>query len=221
MQRMKTVPMDEALYRYVTAHTRVLHPVLPRLIEETAHLPDSQMQIAPDQGVFMHVLAKLIGARRCLEVGCYTGYSAIAVALALPVSGKLISLDISREYTDIARRFWQEAGVADRIELRLAPAAETLPQLLVEYGVGSFDMMFIDADKENILAYYEHGLQLVRSGGLILIDNVIWSGRVVDARDQSPGTVAIRGINDFVFADGRVDCVLTTISDGIFVVRKR
>lgn len=218
---MKTVPMNEVLYGYVTAHTRELHPVLPRLIEETARLPNSQMQIAPDQGVFMHVLAKLIGARRCLEVGCYTGYSAIAVALALPASGKLISLDVSREYTDIARQYWQEAGVADRIELRLAPATETLPQILAEYGAGSFDMVFIDADKENIMAYYEHALQLVRAGGLILIDNVIWSGRVVDAQDQSPGTVSIRGINDFVLRDRRVDCVLATISDGIFVVRKR
>jgi caffeoyl-CoA O-methyltransferase len=143
------------------------------------------------------------------------------VALALPASGKLISLDVSREYTDIARRYWREAGVADRIELRLAPALEVLPQIQAEYGAGSFDMVFIDADKENLLAYYEHALKLVRAGGLILIDNVLWSGRVVDAADRSSGTAAIRQANDFVFADSRVDGVLATISDGIFVVRKR
>ena len=218
---MKFLELTGPLYRYVLGHTRTLHPVLPRLVEETARMPAAIMQISPDQGAFMHLMAKTIGARRCLEVGCFTGYSAIAVALALPPDGRVISLDVSREYTDVARRYWREAGLDDRIELRLAPALETLPKLLQEYGAGSFDMMFIDADKENMVEYYEHGLKLIRAGGLILIDNVIWSGQVIDVQDQSPGTVAIRGINDFVLADGRVDCVLATIADGIFVVRKR
>jgi caffeoyl-CoA O-methyltransferase len=218
---MKYVEMTDALYRYVLAHTRTLHPVLPRLAEETQRLPAAQMQISPDQGVFMHVLAKIVGARRCLEIGCFTGYSAIAVALALPPGGKLITLDVSREYTDIARRYWQEAGLADRIELRLAPALEVLPQLITEHGAGSFDFVFIDADKENMIEYYECALKLLRAGGLVLLDNVLWSGAVVDERDQSSSTAAIRKVNPHILADQRVDCVLTTISDGIFVARKR
>lgn len=218
---MKTVVMNPALYGYLLAHTRPLHPVLADLIEETRRLPGAQMQIAPDQGVFMHLLARAIGAQRCLEVGCYTGYSAIAVALALPPGGRLVSLDVSREYTDIARRYWRAAGVADRIDLRLAPALETLPKLLAEYGADSFDMMFIDADKENLIEYYEYGLKLVRRGGLILLDNVLWSGQVVDAADQSSATVAIRRCNDRVLADERVDCVLLTVADGLMLARRR
>jgi predicted O-methyltransferase YrrM len=218
---MKFLELNEPLYRYVLGHTRTLHPVLPGLMAETAQLPNAIMQISPDQGVFMNLLARSIGARRCIEVGCYTGYSSIAVALALPPDGKLISLDVSREYTDIASRYWRAAGLDGRIELRLAPALETLPKLVAEHGEGSFDMMFIDADKENMIEYYEYALRLLRAGGLVLLDNVLWSGAVVDGADQTSSTVAIRKANAHVLADSRVDCALTTVSDGILVARKR
>jgi len=179
------------------------------------------MQIAPEQGGFMHLLAKLVGARRILELGCFTGYSAISMASALPVGGKLITLDVNPETTAIAKRYFDKAGLADRIELRLGPGLESMAQLLEEFGPGSFDMMFIDADKGNMSNYYERGLQLLRTGGLVVADNVLWSGDVTDPAKTDADTVAIRAFNDKVAADERVDRVMLNVADGLFLARKR
>jgi caffeoyl-CoA O-methyltransferase len=179
------------------------------------------MQISPEQGQFMALLVELIGARRILEVGTFTGYSALAVALALPPDGRVITCDINEEMTAIARRYWAEAGVADKIDLRLAPAIDTLDELLAEGQAGQFDFAFIDADKTNYLAYYERTLELLRSGGLIAIDNVLWNGAVADPERQDDDTSAIRALNEAVHADDRVSLSLLPISDGLTLARKR
>jgi predicted O-methyltransferase YrrM len=197
------------------------HAVLQRLRAETAPMPESNMQIGADQGAFMAVLARLIGARRCLEIGTFTGYSSTAVALALPADGQIVCCDISTEWTDIARRAWADAGVADRVDLRIGPAVETLDALLSSEGTNSFELAFIDADKPSYLDYYERCVELVRPGGAILIDNVLWSGRVVDATDNDANTVAIRALNDRVHADERVDSVILPIADGLTLARVR
>jgi predicted O-methyltransferase YrrM len=193
-------------------------PLQRRLRAETANLPGSQMQIGPDQGALLAMLVRLIGARRALEVGVYTGYSSLAVASALPDDGKLIACDMNVEWTNVARRYWEQAGVASRIELRLGPALTTLADLLREGQ--SFDFAFIDADKREYDAYYEACLRLVRPGGLIAIDNVLWGGSVADARDDDPETVAIRSLNKKVRDDPRVECCLLTVGDGILLVRR-
>lgn len=218
---MKTLQITDKLYEYVVTHTPLPHPQLKPLIEETTSLPNAMMQIAPDQGSLMHFLAKLIGAKRCLEVGCFTGFSAIAVATALPSDGKLIAMDINPETAAIARRHATAAGVGGIIDIRIAPADETFGKLHAEFGDESFDLAFIDADKTNYDTYYEHCLKLVRRGGLIMVDNVLWSGHVLDASDVRPDTVAIRALNDKIAADERVDRVLLHISDGIYLLRKR
>ena len=195
--------------------------VLGRLRERTASLPEHGMQIAPEQGAFMALLVRAIGARRCLEVGTFTGYSSTAVALALPADGQVVCCDVSREWTDIAREAWAEAGVADRVELRLGPALETLDAFLADGAAGSFDFAFIDADKPNYDGYVERALRLVRAGGLIAIDNVLWSGRVADASVDDESTNAIRALNEKLATDARVDVAMVPIGDGLTLLRVR
>ncbi len=193
---------------------------LAALREETALHPAAQMQISPEQGHLLALLVRMLGASKTLEVGVFTGYSAMAVAKAMGNAGTVVALDVSAEYTTIAKHHWARAGVADRIDLRLAPATETLKKLVDSGQSSSFDFAFIDADKANYGTYYEFALQLVRSGGLIAIDNVLWSGNVIDASDQSPDTVAIRSLNEKVHHDGRVDATLLTIGDGLTLALK-
>ena len=195
--------------------------VLRRLREATARMPESQMQIAVEEGALLALLVQLSGARRIVEVGTFTGYSSTAMALALPPRGEIVCCDVSKEYTDVALRAWAEAGVADRVELRLAPAVETLDGLLAAGGAGSFDMAFIDADKESYAAYYERALLLVRRGGLIAIDNVLWSGRVADPGNQEESTLAIRALNAAIATDARVDVAMVPIADGLTLARIR
>jgi caffeoyl-CoA O-methyltransferase len=179
------------------------------------------MQIGADQGQFMALLTKLTGARRCLEIGVFTGYSSISVALALPPDGKILACDVSEEWTAIARRYWKKAGVDSKIELRLGPAVETLEALLAKGESGKFDFAFIDADKGNYLAYYERVLKLLRPGGLIAIDNTLWSGEVANPDNQKPDTVALRALNDALHHDERIDVALLGIGDGVTLARKR
>jgi caffeoyl-CoA O-methyltransferase len=179
------------------------------------------MQVSPEQGQFMALLVRLLGARRCLEVGTFTGYSALACALALPPDGRLVTLDISAEWTAVARRHWLDAGVADRIDLRLGPAAGSLAALLAEGAADSFDFAFVDADKTGYDAYYELALQLVRPGGLIAFDNVLWSGRVADPNAQDADTTALRALNRKLHADARVDLSMLPIGDGLTLARRR
>ncbi len=195
--------------------------VLRHLREETAVMPQAQMQIAVEEGAFLSLLVKLLGARRILEVGTFTGYSSTAMALAMPADGRMVCCDVSREYTDVARRTWSAAGVADRIELHLRPALETLDALLADGAAGTFDLAFIDADKGNYAGYYERALRLVRAGGLIAIDNVLWSGRVIDPADDDEDTLAIRALNEAIADDERVDVAMVPIADGVTVARVR
>jgi predicted O-methyltransferase YrrM len=195
--------------------------VLRHLREATARMPEAQMQIAVEEGALLSLLVRLTGARRIVEVGTFTGYSSTAMALALPPGGSIVCCDVSKEYTDVALRAWAEAGVADRIELRLAPAVETLDGLLDAGAGGTFDLAFIDADKPNYAAYYERSLRLVRAGGLIAIDNVLWSGRVADPSDQEESTLAIRALNTAIAADERVDLAMVPIADGLTLARVR
>ncbi len=195
--------------------------VLRKLRQETARLPGGGMQIAPDQGQLMALLARLAGARRCLEIGTFTGYSALAVALALPPEGRIIACDVNPATTAVARRYWAAAGVADKIELRLGPALTTLDALLGDGQEGTFDFVFIDADKENYDGYYERALRLLRPGGLIVIDNVLWGGWVADLRRRDPDTAALRALNQKLHADERIDLSLLPLADGITLARKR
>jgi predicted O-methyltransferase YrrM len=213
--------LDSRLYAYLLAQTVREPDVMARLRAETRRMPDASMQIGPDQAQLMGLLVRLIEARRALEIGTYTGYSALAVALALPSGGELICCDVSEEWTTIARRYWREAGVAERIDLRLAPAADTLADLLESGANGSFDFAFIDADKENYDRYYEQCLKLVRRGGLIAIDNALWHGAVADPACNDVDTAAIRALNRKVRDDPRVDMVLLAIGDGLLLARPR
>jgi len=194
---------------------------LAALREETAHHRHAMMQIGPEQGAFMGLLIRMLGARKTLEIGVFTGYSAMVVAKAMGPEGKVLALDVSEEFTRVARRHWAEAGIADRIELRLRPAAESLQELVAAGATETFDFAFIDADKANYDTYYEYALKLVRRGGLIVIDNVLWDGQVIDLSDETPDTVAIRALNEKVHGDERVDAVLVPIGDGLTLARKR
>jgi predicted O-methyltransferase YrrM len=196
-------------------------PVLAELRAETRRLPASGIQISPDQGQLMGFLARLIGAKRCLEIGTFTGYSALSVMLALDEDARMICCDVNPMTTAIARRYWEKAGVAERIDLRLAPAGETLAELVDAGASGSFDFAFIDADKENYADYYEQCLTLVRRGGLILIDNVLWGGEVADRRRHDPEVDVIRDLNRKLHDDERVDISMLTIGDGLTLARKR
>jgi len=217
----RTLSLDDRLYAYLQQVSLREPQVLGELRAETARLPLARMQIAPEQGQFMALLVRLLGARRCLEVGTFTGYSALACALALPPDGELLALDLSEEWTAIGRRFWLAAGMAGRIRLRLGPAGDTLRQIRREGGDGSFDFMFIDADKPGYPDYVEQGWHLVRSGGLIVIDNVLWSGRVADPADEDEDTVALRELNARLKDDGRFDLSLLPVGDGLTLLRRR
>lgn len=217
----RTISMTDGLYGYLLGTSLREPPLLKRLRDETAAHPQARMQISPEQGQFMQLLAKLMGARRCIEVGVFTGYSSLAVALALPADGRILACDVSEEFTSVARRYWKEAGVAGKIELKLAPALQTLDERLAAGEAGSYDLAFIDADKANYADYYERILKLLRPGGLVLVDNVLWSGRVLDADDHSEDTVAIRAFNRLLHQDERVDLSLLPIGDGLTLARKR
>lgn len=216
-----TIALDERLYDYLLGVSLREFDVLRRLREETLAMPRAGMQIAPEQGQFMALLVALTAAQRILEIGTFTGYSALAMALAMPPGGKLIACDVSDEWTTIARRYWADAGVADRIDLKLAPALQTLDELLAHGGKDRFDLAFIDADKEHYLDYYERSLALLRPGGLILVDNVLWGGSVADPDRQDAETAAIRAFNQAVQRDSRVDLSLLPIGDGLTLARKR
>jgi predicted O-methyltransferase YrrM len=217
----RSLNLDDRLYDYLQAVSLREPPVLRELREETARLPMAMMQISPEQGQFMAWLVRATGARRCLEVGTFTGYSALACALALPVDGRLVALDVSEEWTAIARRYWVRAGVADRIELRLGPAARELQRLLDEGAAGSFDFLFIDADKTSYGSYLELGHRLLRVGGLVAIDNVLWSGRVADPAVVDEDTAALRALNAALLDDQRFDLSLLPVGDGLTLLRKR
>jgi caffeoyl-CoA O-methyltransferase len=212
--------IPEKLYPYFQSVSLREPPLLKELREVTANIPRGQMQVPPEQGQFLQLLVKLTGAKKCLEVGVFTGYSSLSVALALPADGKIIACDVSVEWTNIARQFWQRAGVADKIDLRLAPGVETLDRLLAEGRHSTFDFAFIDADKANYWNYYERAYELVRSGGLIGIDNTLWYGKPVDLADQSEDTVAIRDFNRRLHRDERVLISMLPIGDGLTLALK-
>jgi predicted O-methyltransferase YrrM len=218
---LRTLSLDDRLHAYLLGVSLREPEVLQKLRVETAALPMARMQISPEQGQFMALLLRLTGARRCIEVGTFTGYSALACAMALPDSGRLTALDTSEEWTRIARRYWYEAGVADRIELRLGPARDSLRAMLDEGQAGSVDFMFIDADKGGYAGYLESGLELLRPGGLLAFDNTLWGGAVADPANNEPDTVAIRALNESLFRDSRVDLSLVPIGDGLTLARKR
>ncbi|MCE2530575.1 MAG: class I SAM-dependent methyltransferase [Acidimicrobiia bacterium] len=209
------------LYEYILA-TSLREDDLGRdLREVTARLPESNMQISPDQGQFMGMLVKLMDATRIIEVGVFTGYSSLCMARAMRDEGTLVACDISVEYTDVARRYWARAGVVDRIDLRIGPAIETLDGLIREGRAGEFDLAFIDADKGNYPGYYERCLSLLRSGGLMILDNILWSGRVVDPADTGRQTSILRDLSAYVGRDSRVvDTTLLPVADGLLMARK-
>jgi len=216
-----SLSLDPRLQEYLRARGVRETPLLARLREETSHLEQAMMQISPEQGQLMALLVELMGARRAIEVGTFTGYSALCVAAALPPDGRLIACDVSEEWTGIARRYWAEAGLADRIDLRLGPAEATLQTLLADAGAGSFDFAFVDADKTGYRAYYELLLKLVRPGGLIAFDNTLWSGRVADPEVSDPDTVALRELNDLLLGDERISLGVVPIGDGLSLARRR
>jgi caffeoyl-CoA O-methyltransferase len=215
----KSFFLSPEIQSYLVAHGMPPDAVLRELAAETERIgPLARMQVAPEQGAFLTFLTRLIGARRAIEVGTFTGYSAVCIARGLPPDGKLLCCDVSEEWTAIARRFFEKAGVASRVELRIAPAAETLRALPEQ---ADFDLAFIDADKPGYTVYYEEILRRLRPGGLILADNVLWSGAVVDPEARDASTLAIRTFNDLVAADERVDRVMIPLSDGLTLARKR
>jgi len=217
----RTELIKSKVYDYVLRSSSREPGVLARLREATASVPHSEMQIGADQGQLMALLVKLIGARRCIEIGTYTGYSALAVALALPKDGLLVACDVSEEWTSIGRPFWREAGVESRIDLRIKPALETLDELLAIGGRGTFDFAFLDADKTNYHAYYEKLLELLRAGGLIAVDNTLALAGEPIFELQTKSAKALRALNEFIRGDERVDEVLLTIGEGLTLVRKR
>jgi caffeoyl-CoA O-methyltransferase len=215
----KSIQMTTALHAYMVAHGTPPDEIGRALIEETQVLGDiSVMQIAPEQGAFMTLFARILGAQRAIEIGTFTGYSALCLARGLSDDGELICCDVSEEWTSVGRRYWEKAGVSHKIDLRIAPAIETLARLPQE---PNFDLAFIDADKCGYIAYFEALMPLIRKGGVILVDNVLWMGAVVDAAENSEDTVSIRRFNDLVAADPRVECVMLPIADGLTLLRKR
>ncbi len=217
----QTLGLEPNLYDYLLSISLREPEILSQLRHETTHHPRGRMQISPEQGQFMTLLIQLLGAKKTLEVGVFTGYSSLVVALALPSDGKVVACDVSEEYTAIARRYWQQAGVADKIDLHIAPALETLDSLLASGAAETFDFAFIDADKDNYDGYYERSLQLVRPGGLIAIDNVLWSGKVADSQVNDNQTRKIRNLNQKLHQDERITLSLIPIGDGLTLARKR
>lgn len=219
MSAARNTPINDQLYDYVTAHSMPIDEVLRDLVARTAELGGAAgMQIGSDQGTFLTLLTRLLGARHAVEVGTFTGYSALCIARGLPADGHLLCCDVSEEWTALARPAWAKAGVADRIELKIAPAIETLRALPAG---PSLDLVFIDADKPGYIDYYEELVPRLRPGGLLLADNVLWSGRVIDPAAEDENTVAIRAFNDHVAADERVETVMLSIGDGLTFARKR
>ncbi|HEX7606955.1 MAG TPA: class I SAM-dependent methyltransferase [Usitatibacter sp.] len=216
----RSLNLEPRLYRYLVDHSVREHPALRELREATAGMKHAGMQISPEQGQFMALLARLLGAKRTLEIGVFTGYSAMSVALALPPGGRIVACDVSEEWTAMARRHWEKAGVAGKIDLRLAPALQTLDKLIADGAAGTFDFAFIDADKSNYPAYYERCLVLVRRGGLIAVDNTLWSGAVADPGNDERDTLAIRAFNDAVHKDSRVEMSLLPVGDGLTLALK-
>jgi predicted O-methyltransferase YrrM len=218
---LKTYIAGKGLTEYIRAISVDEPEILRRLREETAVHPRAEMQIPPEQGQLFRVLVGMLAAKKTLEIGVFTGYSSLVTALALPPEGRIVACDMSEEFTAVARRYWKEAGVDQKIELRLAPAADTLMALLAEGQAGSFDMAFIDADKTSYDTYYELALQLVRPGGVIVLDNMLREGAVIDASDTDPNTVAIRALNQKVGRDQRVVSALLSIADGVTLAWKK
>ena len=217
----RTIPLTDSLHEYLLSVSLREPPLLRALREETASDPSANMQIAPEQGQFMALLVQLMGARRCLEIGVFTGYSSLVTALALPGDGRIVACDVSERWTSIARRHWRAAGVAHKVDLRLAPALGTLDALIAAGEEGRFDFAFIDADKENYGHYFERVLRLLRPGGLVAVDNTLWSGRVADPENAEADTVAMRHFNERLHSDARVDLSLVPIGDGLTLARKR
>ncbi len=217
----RTIALTDSLYQYMLAVSLRETNTLKRLREETARLPEAEMQIAPEQGQFMALLVRMLNARRTIEVGVFTGYSALVVAQALPPEGRVVACEINEQYAAIARRYWKEAGVEHKIDLRLAPAAETLDALIGAGEAGTYDFAFIDADKQRYDAYYERALTLVRSGGLIMIDNVFRRGRVADLSVRDDDTQAMRVLNARLLRDDRVYLSMAPIADGLSLALKR
>lgn len=216
----RTLNLTDALYDYVLTHSLREHPAQTALREATRGHERASMQISPEQGQFMALLVKLMGARNAIEVGVFTGYSALSVALALPPEGRLVACDISEEYTSVARPYWREAGVADKIDLRIAPALETLQSLLRDGEAGLYDFAFIDADKVGYDGYYESCLQLVRPGGLIVLDNTLRDGKVLERADNDDAA-ALQALNIKLREDQRIDISMLPLSDGVTLARKR
>lgn len=217
----RSLGLDDELHRYLLEVSLREPEALARLRAETAGLAEASMQIAPEQGAFMRILVELLDVRRYLEIGVFTGYSALCVALAMAESGRITACDVSAEWTAVARRYWREAGVADKIDLRLGPALETLDALIAEGRSDSYDMVFIDADKLSYDDYYERALRLVRPGGLVLVDNVLWQGRVADAASTDAETATIRAFNAKLRDDERVTLSLLPLADGLTLARRR
>lgn len=217
----RSIGLSDALQAYLGEVSLREPPILARLREETAPMEMANMQVSPEQGQFMALMAKLIGARQALEIGVFTGYSALAMALALPEDGRLVACDTSPEWTAIGMRYWQEAGVSHKIDLHVRPALETLERLRAAGGDETFDIAFIDADKVGYRAYYEEALALLRPGGLVMLDNMFRAGRVLDPGGSDEDTRAIKAINAFLKTDERVDLSLVPISDGLTLARKR
>jgi predicted O-methyltransferase YrrM len=213
--------LEQKIYTYLCDHSLREPAILSDLRERTAQLPLAFMQVPPEQGQFLSFLIQLMKARKTLEIGVFTGYSTLCTALALPPDGKIIACDINEEWATIAQHYWQQAGVTKKIDLRLAPALDTLHILLETAQANSFDFIFIDADKENYDAYYVHALQLIRPGGLIVIDNIFWGGKVVDPGYQDSETSALRDITEKLYADARISLSLVPIADGLLLALKR
>lgn len=216
-----TMTMTDTVLDYLASTGMREHPVQKKCREETSELPMAMMQISPEQGGFMQMLTQLTGAKRCIEVGVFTGYSSLSVALALPKDGHIVALDVSEEWTARAKGYWKDAGVGGMIDLRIAPATESLKAMLDAGEAGSYDFAFIDADKPAYDAYYEACLELLKPGGLIAIDNVLWSGSVTDPAKTDESTMALKALNTKVHGDSRVDMCLVPIGDGLMLARKR
>ncbi|MGZ5417498.1 MAG: class I SAM-dependent methyltransferase [Nocardioides sp.] len=217
----KTIGLSDELSAYVVRVGTREPDLLARLREETAALPQHRMQIAPEQGAFLALLVELTDARRCIEIGTFTGYSSTAVALALPEDGRLVCCDVSESWTAIARKFWDEAGVTDKIDLRIAPASETLDRLIEDGDADAYDFAFVDADKSGYDGYYERLLRLVRPGGLIVFDNTLWSGRVLDEDAEDEDTRALQELNSKLAGDERISLCLLPVADGVTLARRR
>jgi predicted O-methyltransferase YrrM len=213
--------LPPAMQEYLVRHGVREPEILKRLREETALLPQHNMQIAPEQGALLSMLVELLGAKRCIELGTFTGYSSLVVALAMPPDGTMVCCDISEEWTSVARRYWAEAGVADRVDLRLGPALETLDALLAAGAANTFDFAFVDANKTEYPDYHERIVQLLRPGGLVAYDNVFWEGGVIDESMQDEDTVGVRRLNERLAADERVSIAMIPVADGVTLARKR